>query len=261
MRRGNLFWGVVLVVLGMLFFLQNSGLISDVFGWFWPLFLIFLGGWVLMARSWPQPQGIQEDFSVGLQGAAQLSLKLEHGVGAMQLRGGAPVGVAITGTKASGVEVKDQLNGDQLKVQIEAGLSMVPFVGPDGGVWRFWVTDQIPLTLNVEAGVTDLDFDLNDLKVSFMKVEMGASSLKIRLPMNAVYTRLEIESGAATLDLSVPQGVAVRLELHQNATSFEIDQSRFPMQREHLYQSVDYETAANKVEIKLSGGANSVKVW
>jgi hypothetical protein len=29
----------------------------------------------------------------------------------------------------------------------------------------------------------------------------------------------------------------------------------------NLYQSPDFDSAANKVEINLEGGANSVKVW
>ena len=263
MRRGNIFWGVILVVLGILFFLQTTGLLSDVFGWFWPVFLILLGLWVLTARMWPQSQGStsQEDFSIDLQGATQLALDFDQGAGSVQLGGGAPAGVAISGTQASGMEIKSRLTGDRLDVEIDAGPSLIPFLGPDGGVWQFRVSEQIPITIDVDAGASSLDFDLSDLKVTSMKVDMGASALKVRLPVNAGSTRLDIDAGAATINLNVPQGVAARLRLHQGASTLDVDQSRFPMQSSGFYQSADYETAANKVEINLDGGANTVKVW
>lgn len=262
MRRGNIFWGVLLVILGSLFLLQRSGLISDVFGWFWAIFLIFLGVWVLTRRMIPQDAPGQEEFSVALQDETkELTLDLDHGAGSVQLTGGAAVGVAVSGFRAPGMELKHRQAGDRLEVDIDAGPSVIPFLGPDTGVWRFLVTGQIPLTLDVDAGATQLDFDLSDLKVTRIKVDMGASSLKVRLPISAGYTRMDVDSGAATIDINVPQGVALRLSLNQSASSLDVDQGRFSMQDNHLYQSVDYETAANKVEISLNGGANAVKVW
>lgn len=261
MRRGNMFWGVVLIVLGALFFLQTSGLVSDVFGWFWPIFLILLGVWVIMGRRMsPAQDASQESFSIDLQGAAQIALDFDHGAGSVQLSGGAPAGVAISGTQATGMELKSHLVGDRLDVEIDAGPSFIPFLGPDAGVWIFRVNGEVPLTLDVDAGACSLDFDLSNLKVTSMKVDMGASTLKVKLPVSAGYTRLDIDSGAATVDLSIPQGVDARLRIHQGASSLDIDQSRFPMQSSDFYQSSDYENAANKVEINLDGGANTVKV-
>ncbi len=263
MRRGSIFWGVVLVVLGVLFLLRNSGVVLDVFGWFWPIFLILLGVWVLTGRASVQTWSAssQDNFSTGLDGATQLALDLDHGMGAIQLSGGAPTGVAVTGTQAQGMDIKNKRVGDRLDVEIDAGPSFLPFIGPDGGVWRFLISEQVPLTLDVDAGVSSLDFDLSALKVTSMKVDMGASSLKVKLPTNAGYTQVSIDCGAASLDLSIPLGVAGRLRFKDGASSFDVDLARFPMQSSGLYQSADYETAGNKVEITLDGGANAVKVW
>jgi hypothetical protein len=69
-----------------------------------------------------------------------------------------------------------------------------------------------------------------------------------------------VESGAASLDFSVPQGVAARIRFKQGASSSTIDQARFPLTDSGLYQSPDFDSATNKVEINLEGGANSVNV-
>ena len=263
MRRGNIFWGVVLIVLGLLFLLQTSGLLSDVFGWFWPIFLMLLGGWILTGHMFPQWRGSSSDdpFSINLQGAMQLALGFDQGVGSLQVAGGAPTGVALTGIQAAAMDVKTRLSGDRLEVKIEAGPSFIPFLGPDSGVWRFQVNQDVPLTLDVGAGMSSLDFDLTDLKVTRMKVSTGASSVKVKLPVNAGHTLLDIDSGVTTLDVSVPQGVAACLRLNQGASTTDIDQSRFPMVSSGFYRSSGYEDAANKVEINLNGGANTVKVW
>jgi hypothetical protein len=261
MKRGNIFWGICLIILGGLFFLRESGIVSNVFGWFWPLVLIMLGGWILIERFIPAEAGDPgESFSVDLQGAAKMELDFELGAGSVQLAGGAAPGTAVSGTQATGMEMKNSLVGDTLEVKIEAGPSFLPFLGPSGGVWQLQLNRDLPVTLKMAAGASTLDLDLTDLKVTNMKIEIGASTLKVKLPANAGSTSVDIDSGAATLDLSVPQGVALRLRAQQGASSFHIDQARFPMQAEGLYQSADYDTAANKVEIDLDGGANTVNI-
>jgi hypothetical protein len=262
MKRGNIFWGSMLVILGVLFFLQAQGMLTDAFGWFWPIFLMLLGVWVLTDRFFPTWGGIStEPFSIDLQGAAKVALAFDHGMGSVQFTGGAPAGVGVCGAKATGMEVSSSLNGETLGVNIQAGPSVLPFIGPSGGVWQFQLTQEVPVSIKVDAGATSLDFDLTDVKLAFLGVDMGASSLRVKLPAQAGPTTLvDVESGAASLDFSVPQGVAARIRFKQGASSNSIDQARFPLTDGGLYQSPDFDSAANKVEINLEGGANSVSV-
>jgi len=261
MRRGDVFWGGILIILGSLFLLQANHLISDALGWFWPLFFILLGVWVLAARFLPGLSADSgEQFSIDLQGATQLALELDHGAGTVHLSAGTPAGIAVAGTKATGMEFKSRLVGERLEVKLDAGPTFIPFLGPDSGTWQFQVNQDVPLTLDVDAGASRLDLDLTDLKVTHVSVDTGASSLELKLPARAGNTLVDIESGAATLNLSVPQGVGARLRVRQGASSVQVDQTRFPMRDGGLYQSADYDTAANKVEINLNGGANTVNV-
>jgi len=261
MRRGDVFWGGILVILGGLFLLQANGLISDVFGWFWPILLVLLGGWILAGRYLPGLAGnSMEDFSIDLQGATQIGLNIDHGAGSIALVGGAPAGVAVRGTQASGMSMKTHLQGERLDVKIDAGPSFIPFLGPDSGVWQYQLNQDVPFNLDVDSGASSMDFDLTDIKVAHLSVDTGASTLKIKLPAHAGSTLVDIDSGAATLDLTVPQGVAARVRARQGASTFNIDLSRFPMLDNGLYQSADFATASNKVEINLDGGANAVTV-
>jgi hypothetical protein len=114
--------------------------------------------------------------------------------------------------------------------------------------------------MKVDCGVSSLDFDFTNVKLAFFGLDTGASSLKLKLPASAGHTLVDIESGAATLDITVPQGVAARVRTEQGVSSMNIDQSRFPLMQGDWYQSPDFDSAANKAEINLEGGANSVTV-
>ncbi len=262
MRRGNVFWGFILIVLGVLFFLKTRGLIDDVFSWFWPLALILLGVWVLIWRHLPSATNAGESFSIDLQGATRLDLDVSQAAGSLAFSAGAPTGVAVTGSQGSGLEVKSHLDGENLIVSLEAGPSFLPFLGPEGGEWRFLLNSDVPVSIKLDAGASSLNLDLTDVRLSLLSVDTGASSLNIILPNNAGQSLVQIESGAAALDIRVPEGVGARVRFEQGASSIDIDEKRFPRltNLESLYQTTDYENAANKVEINLDGGANSVKV-
>jgi hypothetical protein len=264
MRIGNIFWGVILIVLGGLFFLQASGMITDVLGWFWPVFLILLGAWVLGQRFFPRLTrgGQSGTFSIPLQGATKVDVDFDHGAGAVVFSAGAPAGIAMTGSQANGVEVKSSLKGDTLAIDLDAGPTFLPFLGPDNGEWRFQLSGEVPVSIKVDAGASSMDFDMTGVKLAFLGVDTGASSLRVKLPAGAGQTLLSVESGAASIDISVPIGVAARIRAEQGASSMSIDQARFPLLSSAggLYQSADYDSAANRVEINLDGGANSVNV-
>ena len=154
MRRGEIFWGSLLVLLGVLFFLRAAGfLVGDVFGWFWPLFIIALGVWVLLGGFFFRTRFENaEKFSVPTQGAKEASLSIEHGAGRIDLRAGANAGDFITGMVGTGMNRSTHLNGDKLEVKIEAGPSFIPFVGPEGGVWQFRLNPDMPTVIKIEAG-------------------------------------------------------------------------------------------------------------
>jgi len=262
MRRGNLFWGIILIVLGGLFLLQTSGLINDVLSWFWPIGLILLGVWVLAGRYLPRQGGAVETFSIELQDATRLDLDIDHGGGSLVFSGGAPAGVAISGSQATGLDVSSHRSGDSLGVKVDAGPNFLPFLGPDGGEWSFKLTQAVPVAIKLDAGASSLDFDLTDVRLTYLGVDAGASSVKVKLPANAGHTLVDFESGAASIDLIVPAGVGARIRFEQGISSINVDESRFPLvtSMRNLYQSADYDSTANRVEINLEGGANSVKV-
>lgn len=260
MRRGNLFWGGVLILLGVLFSLQAANIIDDVFGWFWPLLLILLGIAVLVSRFTAPNPANGESFSVQLENAAKVALDIDLGASSVKVMGGAPRGTAVSGTQGATINFKSRLNGDTLTVDIDAGPSFLPFLGPEGGSWVFQLTNEVPVSMKLDGGAASLDFDFTDTKLDFLGIEMGASSMTLKLPANAGRTLIDVEAGAASMDITIPQGVAARIRIEQGASAQNIDLARFPEITSGLYESPDFESAENKAEINLEGGANSITI-
>jgi hypothetical protein len=261
MRRGEVFWGSLLVLLGLLFFLKAAGFLTgDVLGWFWPLFIIAIGAWILLGGFMMRADFEKaEKFSIPLQGTKEASLSIDHGMGHIDLRAGASGGDFLTGIAGSGMNRSSRLNGDKLDVRIEAGPSFIPFIGPEGGVWQYRLNPEIPTTLVIQAGASRLDLDLTDLRVTYFSFDGGASNLNLTLPAHVENTAVDIEAGAASMDVKIPHGVAVRIRI-KSVGSLDVDESRFPRREEGFYQSVDYDSARYRAELTVEGGATSIKV-
>ncbi len=261
MRRGELFWGTLLIVLGGLFLLSEAGLLpGNVWGWFWPLALIGVGAWVLWGATQRRAQyEAAEKFSVPLQGAREASLSIEHGAGHIVLCSGANPGDFLTGVSAIGMEQKNRLNDGKLEVKINAGPSFIPFIGPESGTWEYHLSPDIPVSLKVESGASRVDLDLADLRVTYFSFDGGASNLNLTLPARVENTLVDIDAGAASINVRVPQGVGLRLR-SKGVGSLSVDTQRFPMRESGLYQSADYDTAQYHADVTVDGGATSITV-
>jgi hypothetical protein len=71
--------------------------------------------------------------------------------------------------------------------------------------------------------------------------------------------RADFDLGAASLDVIVPEGVSARIRASMGAADLNVNQARFPRSG-NVYQSADFDTAANAVDITIDAGAAGIKV-
>jgi hypothetical protein len=258
MKRDNIFWGTALVLFGVLFLLQQMGFIANMFQYIWPLALILIGGWMVLSVYW-HPFSASENFDVALREAKSVRYRFSHGAGQFEIKGGAPNGKALVGSSAAGMNESSRLDGDRLEVRIEAGASFIPFVGPSDGVWRFQITQEVPVMVNVETGASQLDMDLRDVLASQISLKTGASSTNVTMPSRGA-SILDLEAGAASVDVRIPEGVSARVRIKDGLSSLNVDTSRFPQVDSRMYQSSDFDTAANRAEINIEAGLGSISI-
>lgn len=259
MKRDNIFWGSVLIVLGALFFLQRQGIIPSVIPYLWPLALILFGGWLILSVYWRPELTAGEKFDIALRDAKSVRYRFSHGAGHIIINGGAPTGKALAGSSAVGMNEKSHLDGDRLNVHIEAGASFIPFVGPSDGTWRFQLTQDVPVTLKVETGASQLEMDLTNVLASHIELDTGASSSNVIMPARGV-SLLDLNAGAASINVSIPGGVSGRIRIKEGLTSLKVDTNRFPQVDSRLYQSNDFDNAANRAEISVEAGLGSITI-
>ena len=259
MRRDNVFWGVVLILVGVLLYLQTQGNVTDIFKYFWPLALILVGGWIILGVYWRPAPSAQDNFSIPLQGAQSVSYSFAHGAGQLEIRGGAPADLALVGSSGMGMNRRSHLNGDRLEVRVEAGPSFVPFVGPSQGVWRFQLTQQVPVSLTVESGASSQNIDLTDVLATRLALKTGASSTNVTMPSRGA-SILDVEAGAASVNVRVPDVTAARIRVKEGVMAVNVDTNRFPRLDSGLYQSANFDQSQNRTEINIESGMGSVSV-
>lgn len=258
MKRDNFFWGGALILFGVLFLLQTQGYISNMFVFLWPLILMLIGGWLILSVVWQPAMEGGETFVVPLQDAKSVSYQFAHGASQIQVRGDAPVGQALVGSKAVGMNYRSRLSGDRLDVRVEAGPSLIPVIGPSEGVWRYQLARDVPSTLKFEAGASSFDIDLKDMQASRIEFSTGASSVNMILPARGA-SRLEVGAGAASFNIRVPDGTAARIRL-DGFTAVNVDTNRFPQNDSGTYESPNFDSSPDRTEIVVEAGATSVTV-
>ncbi len=263
--RGSTFWGLVLVVIGVLFLLNSLGLLAvNAWNLIWPVFLIILGVWFLWGAFFGRRRVRQEQAAILLEGAARASVRLNHGAGRLHVAAGDGGDRLLEGTFGGGLQYRSKREGDRLDVRMRIAGGDFGAWGPwswqPGALdWDFHMNDSVPLALEFETGASENILDLTNLRVTDLDLRTGASSTEIMLPLNAGQTNVSIHAGAASVSLRVPDNVAARIRVHGGLAGKEIDASRFPRSGD-AYESPDYATSANKVDIDAEIGAGSIKV-
>jgi hypothetical protein len=266
MRRIALTGGGILIALGAIGVLDALGLIRvSICGLLWAFLLIAAGVWIVWGAYAKVPSWEAQEVTIPLEGAT--SARVLHGAGRLQVKGGAGPGEAARGTFVGGLEYDAQREGDVLNLNMRvAGQGLAATLLPwrwiktRGAEWSVELNEQVPLTLKIEGGASDNRLDLSNLQVKELHIETGASATKLTLPARAGQTRAEVTCGAGGVEVRVPSGVAARIEAHSGLAEVKVDRGRFARVGSGLYESPDYETAANKVDLRAEAYLGSIEV-
>jgi hypothetical protein len=124
--------------------------------------------------------------------------------------------------------------------------------------WEMGLNPTIPLTLRINGGVGRATLDLSALNVPSLGIDAGVGSLVVTTPSTGV-TLMRVNGGVGNLTITIPQNVAARIRVDAGIGSIRVDQARFPKTGD-TYQSADYTSASNKIEIEIDGGLGSITV-
>jgi hypothetical protein len=266
MRRSSIFWGSLLLLLGILLLLSNLGIFSfNVWAVFWPLVLILIGARMLWGFTRRREALQTQELSLPLEDVSQAEIQFHHGAGTLNILGQSNPGVLLSGDFYGGVEHSLSKSGSSARVRLDApsfnaSWDWIGFAPHRGFSWDIRLSPDIPLILDFRTGASESNLDLSQLKVTDLRLDTGASATNITFPANSGQTRANLHTGAAGLKIRIPDGVAAHIEVKSGLAGINIDQRRFP--RTGLgYESTDFATAVNRAEIRIETGVGSVDVF
>jgi hypothetical protein len=263
MKANRIFWGLIIVLLGVLLLLQTMGLLAwSAWSYFWPIFLILLGGWFILGPHLFKANLAPHSLSIPVETTQSAAVELKHGAGRLSVDGSAASGLLLEGDFVGEVTPRIQRNGDRTNVILQPSDNAGPwnFGGNfDGFNWNVRLNSEIPTDLTLRTGAGESKIDLRNLRLSGLTLETGMSATEIILPEKAAHTRVEIHSGMASVKLFVPQAVAARIRMQNGLMGEKIDQNRFPFNGQ-TYETPGYANAEHQVDIEVAAGVGSIDI-
>ncbi len=311
MSYRKLFWGILLVIIGILFILKNMGVVA--FDWWtianlWPLVLILWGISLIPARDYikmilsliaivitfaivskysddnkpivhwdkdsdwefnfddndsdtawddSNTQILYQPYDSSMQYA---TLKFQAAVGNFKLsdslltnelvlfrKKGNIGNYSLTSSGEDGRQVVD-LNIEDSKVKVKNRGNLVNLYLNRAPVWD----------LDFEMGAANIEFDLSPFKTENIDIEGGASSINLKLGNLVPRSEVNIDAGAASIDLSVPKDAGVEVKTETVLTSRNLE--GFNKVSKGHYKTENFNTAKTTILINVNAGVSSVNI-
>ncbi len=255
-----------------------------------------------------------ETKTIPANGAQRVNLDLDFGVGDLTITPGAIADIAVINLDRDVSRWRETFD-----YETRGGISYVTLesrvrrkshnIDSDDNHWEMTLSNRYPIEAKLEIGVCDADMELGGLPltelslqmgaasgtVSFsepnpqrmreLRIEAGASSLKLIDLGNARFDFMKFSGGAGSFDLDfrgqyqgecevvvdvgvssadiiLPEGVAVRIETEEDHWFSSVDIQKRKLQHidDGVYESKGYDEAKDRILLKIDVGLGSVDV-
>jgi hypothetical protein len=119
----------------------------------------------------------------------------------------------------------------------------------------------IPWQIEFHGGLSRLDADLSVLELGSFEVTGGASGVAVTLPRPSGTVSVRVSGGASDVSIHRPEGVAARIRVGRGVSKLAFDEQRFgAIGGETRLQTIDYDGAADRYDLEVTGGASKLTV-
>lgn len=295
---GNGIGGVILVLVGLGFLGLNFGWWSTdiwrVIWRFWPVILILLGlrillprsrifSWIILAlavgffaliisappavRNWTMiPDGDNSRstqlVSSDLGTTKSLKLELNYGAAEVNIR---PLDESSTklyeANFANAVDIDKRVttSGDVTSVRLDERGHMMMSSGSIERQVTLYLSRKVPLELKLDIGGAKFTADLSDLQLTRLVLDGGASTANIKFGRLVDRVAADINAGAASLTLRVPEDVGTQIR-YDGVFSSQNFEAAGLQKAEDTYTTPDFTSVTKQIKFNLDTGASTIKL-
>ncbi len=292
MRIGTYILGLMLILAGLILFLNNLGYtywsVGRLIFQFWPVLLIIIGISFFWGGRIP---GWLAFISIAVLAAAVIMLAVGGAVRSPSPgeRATLNVGRSQNPDLASGkLELKfgggrlfmDSFTEEWLEGEFLGPWGAVPSTQKDGETiavtvkqeggswrlgngavndWRVHLARDLPWEIKVDTGAVRGEIDLAGLPLEGLDIKVGAGDLELRLGDNGESAPVSIKAGASNVKLMVAEGTGVKIRLRGALTNTNLQElGWFLVDGE--YVSPGYEEAPSRLDLEVEMGVGNLQV-
>lgn len=290
-RHRGFGFGVFLLTLGLLWILVTTGVVTwsilDALYVLWPLIIVLIGINIIFKRNalikagaWIIFLAVLISYSYIYEDKTPSGYKLEAGDAVSIERQAetqkAELRLALGGTRINldsntdklleaSLQDKDTKHSNELqennsKAYIVFEKSRYTFENlqfKDNNGSSFHLNRGVIWDLDFDTGAIDGEFNMSDLKVENIDLDVGAANAK--LIMGSYDTKLKIGAGASKIDIEIPQNAGIRVNMEGGLNNTNMDEPGWE-KRDGWYYSPGYDGKQFKLEANVKMGVGKFTV-
>lgn len=295
-HRPSLFWPIILIGVGIIFLLNNAGLIQgnpwSLIWQLWPVLLIVIGLdilfgrrsaagsivgavlallvvggviWLLVARPNLPGLSLSADLThefiehpLGDIRSADVSIDFATGDNRLYALGDSSQLIEGDIRHYGDLDFVASQTGDRgdVRLGVKGSVSIFGFQAAER--WDVGLNTRPTYDLDVHLGAGQASVDLSRFKLSSARIEVGAGTADVSLPSTGRFT-LRVSGGVGTLRIRAPRDVALRAEVNTGLGTFNAA-SRLQSIGDDIYQTEDFTSADNAITLILDIGVGTVSI-
>jgi len=136
----------------------------------------------------------------------------------------------------------------------------LPWAACNGATeWQIHLNPTVASDITAHSDGGNVRLNLADMEITRLSADTGGGNMDVVLPDNAANLSVTAKTGAGNVVVCIPSGVAARIHATTGLGKVTVD-PRFSKTEDNTYQSPDFDSAADKVEMTVNSGAGNVSV-
>ncbi len=286
------FWGLLLVLVGLLILLDNLDIVDVNLANVWQLWPLLIVGWgvsllklpgvgwsvvsmVLMLASlalvaWAavgtgtlfdraETRNFTEQVAVESDGTKNLDVIIEAGVGDITIESTDENSVGATlDSSFANLYRQSRTVGDTQRVLISTHGNNMMWRGDMHNELAVRLPKEILTIATLKAGASDVSADLADINLRELVLDTGASSVNVTLGDVANKLDVELNVGASSIVMRVPKESGIKVELDSGLSSRNLE--GLVNKGDGIYETDNFDTATKTIQITGSMGVASFEL-